>query len=73
MEKVELKTKNTWTETPNGDGFYKIKRNDGKIEFAVIIGEDEKARIKTITCLWDSEPIHHPIYENALFLGPLEP
>ena len=73
MEKVELKTKNTWSETPNGDGFYKIKRNDGKTEYAVICGEGERARIKTITHLWDSEPIHHPIYEKALFLGPLEP
>ena len=73
MEKVELKTKNTWSETPNGDGFYKIKRNDGKIEYAVICGEGERARVKTITHLWDSEPIHNPIYEKALFLGPFEP
>ncbi|NBO22106.1 hypothetical protein EBU94_02025 [bacterium] len=73
MEKIEFKTENPWSNKPNGDGLYKIKLKDGEIEFAVILGDGERSRIKPLKSLWDSEPIHHPIYKKALFLGPLIP
>jgi hypothetical protein len=73
MEKIEFKTENSWSDKPNGDGLYKIKLKDGDIEFAVVSGDEERAKIKSLNALWDSEPIHHPYYENASFLGPLKP
>ena len=71
MEKVVFVSENEIMNKPNGDGLYKIILEDGNIEYAVIIGEGEYTRIKSLKALWDSEPIHHPFYRNAKYLGPL--
>jgi hypothetical protein len=71
MINLKFRTKNEWSDRPLGDGLYKIKRNDGVEVYAVICGNGEHTRIKTLTHLWDSESVNHPIYEGAKFLGPL--
>ena len=67
MNKVIFNSENDWSDKPSGDGLYKIKTNDDKIEIAVICGNI----IKSIKNLSDSDPVHHPYYDDAKYLGPL--